>query len=1372
MSGPDIDTWLDAGRRALTEGRFAQATELFDRVLEHDQHPDALHLKGAALLQQGMTAEAVMLIQQAARSSARADYYCDLGTACYIMRDRARAEAAYRQALEIDPRHDDAAYNLANLLRERHEIPAALALYGQVLERKPQHDLAWNNCGLALLGIDQTAEAQRCFAQALQINPQNAQALLNLANLERDGGDIAQAIELYRLGLALEPRNADLYLNLGNALLGAGEAIAAVDCLRVAVECDPRNSTAHSALIFALDFDPRAGTAEHQQARRAWYASCIAPRNIAPLPLWRNPDPARRLRIGYVSADLRSSSAALCFGAVLLNHDRSRFEVFCYTNSREQDGFTQQFQGRADGWRSIHGMPDAEAAALIGGDAIDILVDLSGHMQGQRLGVFAYRPAPIQISAWGYAHGTGMPQIDCMFSDPIFIPAFERPLFAERIVDLPSVISYRPLDALPPVAPAPCVERGHLTFGCFNRVSKISAQSIALWVRLLQRLPDAKLLLKSARRSEQSALQRILHAFTDAGIAAERVGVLPHANWCAHMESYAQVDIALDPWPHSGGVSLIEALLMGVPTLAIHGRTMSSRLAHSLLHAAGLDDWVASDPDGLIELAVAKSADLRALASLRGGLRARAQGSSLGDNVSYTGVVEGRYRELWAEWSARLRVERGERLARTRDALNRLDASAALGELAPLLGHPDSEVLHLTAIARLQMHQASAARDLLQQAIAMAPQNPNLHVDLSTVLLEVGARAEAVQALQRALELAPDHGIAHYNLGNLYLQQDLLDQADEHYVQAERLLPEDAKLVNNRGVVCERRGQVDAARERYLRALALNPDYAQARMNLGRVLVEHDQVTEGVACYERALALEPQLHNLRFELVVWYERLGRWDAIAGLAASSDLERVDAAGLRRVFERIAVQVKTELAQHGRRPGQIEEQFLHYAARMMELGHPGRVWLLESILADNPDSIIAYQQLGICSYHECRYADARAIWHKGLATRDRLAARSGLTHHPVRVLDQSWTQAIGHVALLDGLIKATELGWLEKRQLYLMQTPGQRIPNLPYLEYWKGHLRVPPIDASGSNVAAIASETGIARGRLIEVTEPLWATRLASGDTLWHMEFAAAVQREWDAQGRAPLLALTPEDIAFGRERLAQLGVPDNAWFACFHVREPGFWWKWNRFHASTRDADVTSYTAAMEAVVARGGWVVRVGDTTMKKLPPMPGVVDYAHSAHKSARMDVFLTGACRFFVGVNSGLSFLPPTFGRPCVLTNFTPISVPFPYAADIAVPKLMRRRSDGRLLGIEEWFAAALADVQFQSKVPQDIEILDNDADMIRDAVVEMLDELDGRLDNAQIAQATGLRQRFDQIALGHGSFLGSRLAGSFLERFRDLL
>jgi putative glycosyltransferase (TIGR04372 family) len=447
-------------------------------------------------------------------------------------------------------------------------------------------------------------------------------------------------------------------------------------------------------------------------------------------------------------------------------------------------------------------------------------------------------------------------------------------------------------------------------------------------------------------------------------------------------------------------------------------------------------------------------------------------------------------------------------------------------------------------------------------------------------------------------------------------------------------------------------------------------------------------------------------------------------------------------------------------------------MQFAARLVELGHPSKIWLLEEIVKLNPSHLMAYQQLGISHYHDSSFAQARAVWAAGLDKRDELAQQSGLAQSPFRLLDASWYQAVGHIALLDTFIKARKLGWLEEKPLYLLRVAGRSTVNQSYLDYWRSYVEMPKPDAEGDNLAETARITGLKLKQFSQVTEPLWATKRSDGKTLWHMEFAAAVQREWESRGGAPLLTLNEQDDAFGRATLAELGMPADAWFACFHVREPGFWWKWNRLHASTRDADIETYVQAMQAVVARGGWVLRMGDASMKSLPAIPGVIDYAHSAHKSERMDVYLSARCRFFVGVNSGLSLLPPTFGRPCVLTNFVPISVPLPYSADIIVPKLFSRRGKEGYMTVEELFASKLADMQFADRIPEDVDVIDNDPQEICEAVLEMMDELDGKHGTADCDEVQRLRSRYDAIVLKHKGFLGSRVGGRFLLRHPELV
>ena len=1377
-----IEDWLRAGLQRLAEGRYEDADAFLDRILAVTPHSAALHLKGIAALQRGRCVEAVELLEAAVSADrTKADYHCDLGTAYYAMRDLVSSEAAYRRGLAIEAHHPASAYNLANLLRERKHPHEALQLYTPLLVQQPNHELAWNNCGLALLDLGRVDEARRCFGQALQLNPRNLEALVNLAAMHSRSGEITQAIELYRLGLALDPSNSDLHLNLSNALLAARRIDEATASARQAVAGKPDSGAAHSALIFSLDYALDASTRAQQDARRDWYERCIAPLRIAPFDHYRNPDPERRLRVGYVSGDFRSTSAAFAFSAVLFHHDRSRFEIYCYSNSIVEDRMTWQFHAHADAWRDISGLTDAEAATLVAKDGIDILVDLSAHMSGNRLGLFAHKPAPIQISAWGYAGGTGMPQMDYLFADPLFLPAQERGLFREEVVDLPAVISYRPPEPPPECSEPPLLRRGHPTFGCFNRLCKISEFSISLWARLLRRIPTARLLIKPSQPVEDAVLAALRAQFAQAGVEPARIGFLPHAQWRVHMQSYAEVDILLDPYPHGGGVSLIEGLVMGVPTLALRGRTVGSRLAAALLQPVGLEAWVADTPDAFLDLAQTACADAAGLATLRAQLRRRTFSSVLGDNAGYASVVEDRYRELWRRRCPELATARAAVLRQARDAVAAADPARALRCIEPLVeADPrDAGALHVAGMASVQLADWPSAIELLERAAALAPADPDPLVDLGTALTSANRPGDAIEALERALAVRTDHGTAHYNLGNVLLLLDRLDEAAEHYERARALLPQEGKVLNNLGIVLERRGRVSQAEQHFREALRLAPDFAEGHQNLGRILVERGEFSAGIEHYEHALALAPTTHHLRYELAAWYDKLGLHDRLARLCTVATGQATPRIGgktgkqdMPRVFSAITEMVMADLGRQGIRAGGVEQELLKSCGRLMEIDHPGKIWLAQEVLRRNPDNLHARIQLGLCHYHDCRFDEAHRVWAAQIARRDALARSHRVDELPSRVLDTSWYLAVGHIALLDSYVKAMRLGWHPQRRLWLLRMPSQKVPNQAYLDYWRAHLCIPDPGPTGSNWDAIERETGASRASLAYVTDHFWANKDAQGRVLWHQQFAAAVQREWEAQRRPPLLSLSEADERFGAQVLKQLGLPADAWFACFHVREPGFWWKWNRFHGATRDADILTYVEAMQAVVERGGWVIRMGDATMKKLPPMHGVVDYAHSALKSERMDVFLSARCRFLVGVNSGLSLLPPTFGRPCVLTNFVPISVPLPYAADILVPKLLRRRAENRFLTFDEMFATGLANVQFVKGMPENVEVVDNRPEELREAVLEMLDELESDSAAAELPQVRELRARYASMVLSRGGFLGSRLSGRFLLRHRDLL
>jgi predicted O-linked N-acetylglucosamine transferase (SPINDLY family) len=341
----------------------------------------------------------------------------------------------------------------------------------------------------------------------------------------------------------------------------------------------------------------------------------------------------------------------MVFGSMLTSYDRSEFEVYAYSNVKGQgDRSTELFKQSVGVWRDIAGISDDAAADLIRNDQIDILVDLSGYTLGNRLLVFARKPAPIQITAWGYASGTGMRAMDVFFTDPVMVPPQDKKYFTEEIRYLPCVVGSFSFDPYPEVNELPALSNGAITFGSLNRLSKIAEDAFRTWIEIMLAIPGSRLILKIHELSETATRDRILERFTIAGVEAERIIMLGGTAWHEHMQTYHQIDIALDPFPHGGGVTSLESLMMGVPVVTLLWPTMAGRVTASIMTALGLPDWIAKTREQYIELAIQKARDLQSLAALRKQLRSIFTSSVMGDQVAYTRAVEQEYRKLWKEW--------------------------------------------------------------------------------------------------------------------------------------------------------------------------------------------------------------------------------------------------------------------------------------------------------------------------------------------------------------------------------------------------------------------------------------------------------------------------------------------------------------------------------------------------------------------------------------------------------------------------------------------------------------------------------------------------------------------------------------------------
>ena len=622
---------LQQAFRWQAAGQAARAERLFQRVLREDpRQSEALHGLGMLALEKGDHPMAVERLEAAV--AARGDvarYHHDLGNAWRKLGRKTEAVMAYLRAADLDREFFDALFDLGAVLAE----------------------------------LVRPAEGAQALRLALRLRPDHAEARLILGTCLERLGQIDAAVEQYLAALRLRADDPRALLLLGGALFKAGHVVDADRAFARALTLDPSQAGAHSRRIAALNYRADLGARELAAAHLEWgrrHAARFLPvdgRHPFPNP----PDPARRLRVGYVSPNFFRHSVAHFLLPVLRAHNRHEVEIFCYSNSVIVDDTTRALRAEAAHWRETLGQSDEQVAALIRVDGIDLLVDLAGHTGDGRPLVFARRPAPVQVAWLGYPQTTGMEAVDYRLSDDIVEPPGEADgLSAETIVRLPRGFHCfgRPGEDLPgdgcegvalPVGPLPALGNGSVTFGSFNTVQKMGAPLVSMWARVLRAVPGSRLVLKSL---PDAVIADRYHAlFAAEGIDPARVEFL---RWTParpdHLRLYDRMDIALDTYPYHGTTTTCEALWMGVPVLSLCGDGHVSRVGASLLTRVGLEDWIVTGEDAYVEKAVRAASDLSALVQLRVGLRDRMRGSALCDANGFARDLEGAYRAMWQAW--------------------------------------------------------------------------------------------------------------------------------------------------------------------------------------------------------------------------------------------------------------------------------------------------------------------------------------------------------------------------------------------------------------------------------------------------------------------------------------------------------------------------------------------------------------------------------------------------------------------------------------------------------------------------------------------------------------------------------------------------
>ena len=431
-------------------------------------------------------------------------------------------------------------------------------------------------------------------------------------------------------------------------LKNQGRLAEALDTYRAGVAARPDYANGHSNLAYMLHFDPAADAPAILAEARRWNDAHARPLRNRLRPFDHDRDPQRKLRIGYVSPDLRDHVVGRNLLPLFEHHDLERHHVICYQNDRSDDWLTQRISARSQDWRLIAGRSDDEVAEMIRLDRVDILVDLTLHMAGNRLLVFARKPAPVQFTFAGYPGTTGLEAIDYRLTDPYLDPpGTNDEHYAERSIRLPdSFWCYAPPADDPPVAPLPADTNGHVTFGCLNNFAKVNDGVLEMWSRVLSATPGSRLIMSSPTGRHR---ERVIAKLGVDPSRIEFVGIQPRRKY---LELYHRIDFCLDTFPYNGHTTSLDALWMGAAVLTRCGQTAVSRAGFSQLSNLGLSELVAYDAERFITAATALASDLPRLRDLRRTLRPRMQRSPLMDGLRFAGAIEASYREAWRRWCA------------------------------------------------------------------------------------------------------------------------------------------------------------------------------------------------------------------------------------------------------------------------------------------------------------------------------------------------------------------------------------------------------------------------------------------------------------------------------------------------------------------------------------------------------------------------------------------------------------------------------------------------------------------------------------------------------------------------------------------------
>ncbi len=647
------------GGMLIDEGRLAEAEVSYREAIRLKPELVVAHCNlGVVLQNQGRLAEAEASFREAVRLHPDlAEVHNNLGTVLHGLGRFVEAEACFQEAIRLMPNLAEAYGNLGAVLADEGRISEAEARYREAIRLKPDYAEAHNNLGNILTDQGRLAEAEASCREAIRLKPDLAEAHNNLGNtLRNQPGRIAEAEASCRKAVWLNPDLAVAHNNLGKTLKDQGRLPEAEASYREAIRLNPDYAEAHSNLLLAMLYSshkPEQIWLEHQ----AFASKFEAPLKTS-WPRHSNlPDPNRRLKIGYVSGDFRDNHPVAFFiEPILAKRDKQSFEIFAYHNHAIHDLGTKRIAASVDNWFDCAGIDDVTLARRIQDDGIDILVDLSGHTNHNRMLVFARKPAPLQVTWIGYPGTTGLEAMNFRFTSESLDPlGVTEKYHSEQLIRLPESATYQPFAEAPEVTKLPALENDKLVLACLNNPTKINLEVIALWARILNGIPHAQLMFGNA--GDSVVRNWLVSEFAKAGIDERRLILQPRLPMKDYLALHQQIDLALDPFPYNGGTTSMHSLWMGVPFVTLSGDTTQSRVGVSVLRQVGLESFIADSKEEYFELVLYWSQQLLQLSQIRNSLRDRIKSVEQRPDA-IVAHLENAYRRIWCQW-CELREMRG-----------------------------------------------------------------------------------------------------------------------------------------------------------------------------------------------------------------------------------------------------------------------------------------------------------------------------------------------------------------------------------------------------------------------------------------------------------------------------------------------------------------------------------------------------------------------------------------------------------------------------------------------------------------------------------------------------------------------------------------